>query len=422
MTTHTNPRNTITRISLVGMAAVAALTAVCGCAHDAPSGTTGTKPPEPQRVRQTNPATQPAPQALGHGYTRRGDHIEFEGQRIDVAGRHDLHRFARVFGRPLVLAENVDADSFVALSEEYTKDRNRVYYKWISPGRFWVVQVPDADPASFEVMDFNLARDTNHVWRTDVQIPDADPHTAVVLRPKWVWRDQDSVYYQFTRLERADPETFRHLGQGFYRDDNNIYWGPRRLANADPASFTAFGDVPYAADARNVWCANRTLPHVDAASFRLLRNHVFADAERVYVSTAAHPVPDAHAHSFREIGPLTSAGCVLFRDDTRHYIYEPGYNEIYTLTPDGDRVVITKTLWKARAGAEPEPFALVSAVWSNGALSKPKIRRPAGSQGGRRPNQEPGKFQRVADAISEAAERMNPRSSTAPPASLSARP
>jgi hypothetical protein len=63
---------------------------------------------------------------------------------------------------PLVLklsqCADVDAASFKALSEEYTKDKNKVYYKWISSGRFWVVELPLADAKSFEVIGSNLAK------------------------------------------------------------------------------------------------------------------------------------------------------------------------------------------------------------------------------------------------------------------------
>jgi hypothetical protein len=58
--------------------------------------------------------------------------------RIDQAGPETLDGFQRTLGRWLVLANDVDAASFVALSPEYSKDKNTVYHKWISPGRFWV--------------------------------------------------------------------------------------------------------------------------------------------------------------------------------------------------------------------------------------------------------------------------------------------
>ena len=92
---------------------------------------------------------------LGEGYSRKGEFIFFKGKRIGPEGAHDVDRFSRVVGRKLTLCSNVDAASFQVLSEEYTKDKNKVYYKWISPGRFWVVELSKADPATFESVSFN---------------------------------------------------------------------------------------------------------------------------------------------------------------------------------------------------------------------------------------------------------------------------
>jgi serine/threonine protein kinase len=362
---------------------------------DAQAGATA-----PERPALTDQTKQ---WSLGHGYSREGDHIYFDGKRIDQAGQANLEDFARTLGRPLVLAHDVDTASFASLSAEYAKDKNKVYYKWISPGQFWVVVIPDADPATFEVMDFNLAKDANRVWRTDVPIEGADAATAVVVNPHWVWKDRHNVYYQFTVLAEADPATFRHLDQAFYRDANVVYWSTTRLEGADVNTFRTFGnDVPYAADEERVWVGSNQLPQVDAASFRLLHNHVFADKSNVYVGGEALPVMDADAVTFRKVAELESADCVLFRDDEQHYIYDPLYNEVYTLTEVDNAVLIRKPVWLGDEGGTPRHAATVSATWSNGALSEPAIEMSPGFEGGQRPRWEIGKMQRMADPVREA--------------------
>lgn len=341
--------------------------------------------------------------SLGHGYSRRGSQIFFKGERIDQAGRETLAGFERALGRRLVLAHDVDAASFAALSEEYSKDRSAVYYKWISPGRFWVVVIPDADPATFEVMDFNLAKDANRVWRTDVPIEGADPATARVVNPGWVWRDSRSVYYQFTRLAEADPETFRHLNQAFYRDARHVYWSTTRLVGADVLTFRTFGnDVPYAVDERHVWFGAERIPHVDAGSFRLFHNHVFADDRRVHVSGRALPILDADPATFRKVAELESAGCVLFQDGGRQYLFDPSYAEIYTLTRTPDSVVISKPAWLAEADGSVLHAATVSATWKDGVLSEPAIEMQQRFDRSREPAWEVDKLKRLTDAIREA--------------------
>lgn len=353
--------------------------------------------------------------SLGHGYSRHGDHIYFEGVRIDQAGRETLEGFQRTLGRRLVLANDVDAESFVALSEEYAKDKDTVYYKWISPGRFWVVEIPDADPATFETMDFNLAKDANRVWRTDEPIRGADAATAQVVNPGWVWKDKRAVYYQFTRLAGADPESFRHLDQGFYRDAKHVYWCTSRLEGADVKTFRTFGsDIPYAADARHVWSGETRLANVDAESFRVLHNHVFADKNGAYVSTRALPILEADATTFRKVAELATAGCVLFRDAEHEYLFDPYYGEVYTLTPTPDAVVVTKPVWFGEAVGPVRHAATVAAIWKNGTLSDPEVTMQPKFEGKPKPSHEIEKLRRMTDAIREAMalEGKNPAAGT----------
>lgn len=178
---------------------------------------------------------------LAHGYTRDGSYVRFRGHRIDQKGAEDLAEFAVIVGHPLTLATDVDADSFVALSEEYSRDRNRVYYKWISGPSFWVVEVPRADPDSFEVLGLGFARDRNHVWRQDSIVPGADGATVRSLFDHRVWVDANHVWAGLRRVPGADPATFERLGDSyFYRDAEHVYWAFNQvtvLEGADPATF-----------------------------------------------------------------------------------------------------------------------------------------------------------------------------------------
>ncbi|MBX3378311.1 MAG: DKNYY domain-containing protein [Phycisphaeraceae bacterium] len=363
----------------------------------------------PKRPTAVTRVGQPASWSLGHGYSRRGDHIEFKGVRIDHAGRETLAGFEKTLGRRLVLARDVHAASFVALSEEYSKDKNAVYYKWISPGQFWVVTIPNADPATFEVLDFNLAKDANRVWRTDVPIRGADAATAQVVNSGWVWKDRRTVYYQFTPLVGGDPATFRHLNQAFYRDAQHVYWSTTRLKDADVNSFRTFGnDAPYAVDKRHVWFGDSRLPHIDAGSFRFLHNHIFADKAGVYVSGRGLPIPEADAATLEKIAELAWGGCVLFRDARREYLFDPYYTEVYTIKWQGDAAVISKPVWFAESDGTVRHVATVSAMWKAGVLSRPVIERQPGLDNKPTPAWEVGKLQRMTDAIREAMElRLN---------------
>lgn len=378
------------------------------------TGKTGPTPPDAsKRVAQAEPLS------LGHGYSRRGNHIEFKGLRIDRSGRENLRAFERVMERPLVLALEVDAASFVPLSEEYAKDKNNVYYKWTSEGHFWVVEIPDADPATFEIIDFNLAKDARRVWRTDVPIKGADAATAHVVKPGFVWKDKHSVYYQFTRLSGADPKSFRHLEQAFYRDAKHIYWSSTRLKGADVNTFRTFGDeVPYAADEHHVWFGDTQIPNVDAASFRLLHNHIFADKLGVYVSGRALSIVDADATTFRKVAQLEAGGwgCVLLRDAQRAYIFDPYYIEVYTITQTRDAAVISKPVWFAELDGTVQHVATVLMTWKDGVLTEPSIEIKQGGESKPKPTWELGKMQRMSDMIRESLAMLEKEPAAAPDA------
>jgi hypothetical protein len=184
-------------------------------------------------------------QELGHGYTREGEFIYFEGKRIDREGAHDLDEFAVIVGHELTLANEVDAATFQGLSEDYSKDENKVYYKWISGPRFWVVEIPGADPATFEPLGLALARDKNHVWRADTVVGGADARTARSIEAGRVWLDANHVWVNRKIVEGADPATFEAMGDGYhYRDAKRVYWifnQVRVVEGADPKTFTVPG-------------------------------------------------------------------------------------------------------------------------------------------------------------------------------------
>ncbi len=347
-------------------------------------------------------------ESVGHGYTRKASQIFFKGQRIDLAGRQDVDRFAKAVGHPLTLCKDVDARSFVALSEEYSKDKNKVYYKWVSPGRFWVVELADADSATFKVFDFNLAKDGQHVWKDDQVIAEADPATAEVIHPHWTWKDRNHVYYQSSVIPGADPTTFRHLDQGFYKDAKRVYWCNDPLSDADPDSFETFGDeISYARDQCHVWSGNSVLEEVHAKSFQLLHNHVYKDAKRVYVGTTALEIMKADAASFVKVAQLQAGRAVLFRDRSSHYVYVPSYNEIYTLEQKADVILIWKPTWRLQANAlKPSHAATVSAQLKDGALSEPELTLEPAFKGAKPPTWEKDKLKRLKPVFLEAQKQM----------------
>lgn len=254
-----------------------------------------------------NPA--PSPQLpgdvdLGHGYVRRDGAIHFLGggttgtganaTRIDTPAPELFRMVARSHFGPFTTAEGLDVDSFEALSVEYTRDKDRVYFKVISPGVFLVIGLPEADPATFEPLAFNLARDKNHVWLNDRIQPEADPSTLVLVDGGRVFKDKDSVHYADQTINGADPATFTHIGSGYYRDKNHIYWGTDPIPDTDLSTFEVLGNSFVAKDKNRVYRSGQPMADLDAATIKLILHdpaghQILSDKNGIYLGSLPFP-------------------------------------------------------------------------------------------------------------------------------------
>lgn len=255
---------------------------------------------------ENNHAAQPLPTdvILGHGYVKRNGAIHFIGggvtgvganaTRIDMPSPALLKKVVDSKFGPFTTAEGLDVASFEALSEEYTRDKNRVYFKVISPGEFIVIVLKDADPATFEVLATHVVRDKNHVWYYDRIQTGADPASTVLVDGGRVFKDKDSVHYGYDKIAGADPVSFRHLGSAYYADKNRVYWGPDPVPDADPATFGVLGDSFIGKDSAGAYRSGERLPGVDAASLELILHNpsgfqVYSDKSGIYVNRMAFP-------------------------------------------------------------------------------------------------------------------------------------
>jgi hypothetical protein len=243
--------------------------------------------------------------SLGHGYVRRGETIHFLGgeitgsgvnaTRIDRPSPQVLQGFRDAKMGPFETCEGLDVETFEPLSEEYSRDRNHVYFKVISPGVFLVIKLPEADPGSFEVLAPSLGRDQTHVWLDERIQSGADPATVQVVNAGFsVFKDEDSVHYQNQRIPGADPKSFRHLASGYYADQNRIYWGSEAIAGAEVGSFQVLGDSFLAKDQNRAYRSGQVLPGLAVATLSLILHdpvgyQIYADKNGIYVNGQRFP-------------------------------------------------------------------------------------------------------------------------------------
>lgn len=241
---------------------------------------------------------------LGHGYVRRDGVIHFIGggttgtgadaTRIDMPSPELLRKVVASKYGSFQTAEGLDVASFEALSEEYTRDKNRVYIKVISSGEFLVVVMPEADPKSFEVLASKVARDKNHVWYYDRIQHGIDPSTLELVDQDRVFKDKNSVYYQGNKIIGADPASFRHLGSAYYADRSRAYWCTDPVQNADPETFEVLGDSFIARDKSRAYRSGELLTDCDVDSLELILHdesgfQIFSDKKGIHVNNMTFP-------------------------------------------------------------------------------------------------------------------------------------
>lgn len=247
---------------------------------------------------------RPTDVELGHGYVRRDDAIHFIGggttgtganaTRIDTPSPGLLLKFASHRFRPFKTARGLDVANFEPLSEEYSRDGSRVFYKVISPGEFIVIELPGADPESFEVLTSNLARDKNRVWHYDDVQHEVDAASLELVEGGRAYKDRDSVYYSYKRIPGADPATFRHIDSGYFVDQHRVYWCDSPITHADRDSFEVLGESFVAKDKDRVYRSGEALPGIDAASVELILHNpsgyqILSDKNGIHLNTMIFP-------------------------------------------------------------------------------------------------------------------------------------
>ncbi|XZE35610.1 protein kinase domain-containing protein [Pirellulaceae bacterium SH501] len=283
---------------------------------------------QPNRSAQLTQPDESKFELLGHGYSRRGEFIYFDEFRIDQTDKKSFEQYAKALNLRLSLCSGVDPSSFRALSEEYTKDKNQVYFKLTSGEQHWVVDLPMADPQSFEFIGSNLARGAKNVWLSGELLRAVDPQTAEIVNPGFVWKDINNVWYQREIITGADAETFRHLDQAFYRDANRAYWSSTPLQGVDLDTFRTFGDdSPYAADRYSVWRGSSRIKGYDAPTFQAIHQSVVKDKNGVYIGD--HRIENADSKTFLKVVDLDTANTALLVDEHHYYIFLPYYGDLH---------------------------------------------------------------------------------------------
>lgn len=195
----------------------------------------------------------------------------------------------------------------------YKNDGSKVTYHWWNEGSGHGSRVIDADPATFEDLGDDYARDAYHAFHEGNIIKGADGATFKYLGNCYAV-DAHHVFCYDTIMSTADPKTFKVHSYYFTEDAKDYYWCGHALHVADKKSFIILGDVNdnletnWAKDKRNAYylgCSN-PVALADYESFHPIEHKpavtsgaYAADKYNVYFMD--HVVEGADPKTFHEV-------------------------------------------------------------------------------------------------------------------------
>lgn len=178
------------------------------------------------------------------------DRVFWSGRRIQSADPETFEPLTRTWARDKNriyiqdgMPKGIDRNSFQVLNALWAKDAHQAYYCY--------GKMPGVDPASFVALDSAIndtdshsgyAADATQVFHHVMTIGKPSLLRGVhrpsfeVIGPNY-GKDQDRVYYSYTRLPGADPNTFRLLGRLYGSDGRKVFYLNREVEGADLETF-----------------------------------------------------------------------------------------------------------------------------------------------------------------------------------------
>ena len=166
-------------------------------------------------------------------------------------------------GRQVRYLPDVRGNVTVLSDTNYAVSADNVY--------LWGVKLPEAEPATFQLLTHPYSKDAARVYCGSVPITRADPNTFRILggllEPNFV--SSAHVYEKVVGPIDAVPRDAPIVAtQGWSRDEETCFFGPTALVGVDLGSFVILNNW-YAKDAKQVYCGHRAIPEADVASFRV---------------------------------------------------------------------------------------------------------------------------------------------------------
>ncbi|MES0490184.1 MAG: DKNYY domain-containing protein [Leptospirales bacterium] len=219
------------------------------------------------------------------GYDLPGAHAE----SFYVLNRTLFARDKKAIYRGRKSFDGPDLESFIALNDDYAKDKNRVYYYYE-----WENDFKLADLQTFQVAENSneYAFDKRNVYYHGLQIDDADPDSFSLFTQSTNFaRDNTSVFYRGRKIYYANTADFQILDaqSDYAKDSLRVFYGADVISGAHPNSFSVV-KYNYGKDKHYIYCSGKKTDY-NIMSFYPFNFFYAKDSDGVYYlyTDCAHP-------------------------------------------------------------------------------------------------------------------------------------
>ncbi len=133
-------------------------------------------------------------------------------------------------------------------------------------GSFELLDRPISDaPTHFELLAGDLAKDSHVAYRSDGSVLSDDPEHFAIVSAADRYRfteDGQTVHVNGNPIPDADPATFQILHGAYAHDHRRVFYFTDQIVDADLSFFRPL-DGPYASDSAHVYWMGKTIDGAD---------------------------------------------------------------------------------------------------------------------------------------------------------------
>ncbi|SHI66845.1 DKNYY family protein [Aquimarina spongiae] len=272
---------------------------------------------------------------MGNWFELGKTEMEVDMSSFQVLGIDYAKDKENAYFKSRVIDFGIDVPSFRVLEGYVPLDKNHVYvlvdaYAYLDDTKTGFKILEDADPDTYEQLNYDFARDKNVIFRNNEKLTEIDHESFEIINGEFC-KDQDGVYhYRYQKpLQKIDnindhevvsltsycirdnQNLFFHLGSIQYEDTDEI----ASIPFEDPKQITFFEEKKWLKVGNKMYYEGEIHSEVDASSFEEVGYGYAKDAKHVFFLGEIIDGADPGTFKYDDID-------YIFYD--KNYVYEGG--------------------------------------------------------------------------------------------------